>query len=99
MKLGFINFIAIVIFLGAAEIVITRMISKRTEKHLHSVQHMPTRYDFRDGKQILLHSGSNTYTEDYYYPAPPTDRRVTPEEHRRAWIQFWAEQEGHEPWD
>ena len=99
MRLGLALFIIIITLLAVVELSIIKAIGEHTVKRLESVQHMPTRYDFRDGKQILLHSGTGTYTQEYYYPAPPSRRTVTPEEHRRAWIQFWAEQEGHEPWE
>ena len=98
MKSGLCIFVCIIIGLGYLEFTLVNGVSKYLVRNIHETTKEQGRRDFRDGKQMILHSGTLMYTEEYHIPKPESVPRVTPEAHRQSQIDYWTQKEGHTPW-
>ncbi|MCB9469402.1 MAG: hypothetical protein H6677_14090 [Candidatus Obscuribacterales bacterium] len=97
MKSGLILFILIMFGLGVATAILTTSVSSYLDRDLTPVSVTEPRRDLQGGKQVVIDPEIARYWTAPEASRPESRNRVTPEEYQNAWMNYWAKQEGHEP--
>ncbi|HMO23745.1 MAG TPA: hypothetical protein PKC98_22505 [Candidatus Melainabacteria bacterium] len=97
MKSGLILFILIMFGLGVATMILTTSVTSYLDRDLTPVGVAEPRRDLQGGKQVVIDPEVGRYWTAPQASRPETIDRVTPEEYNHAWMNYWAKQEGHQP--
>lgn len=97
MKSGLILFILIMFGLGVATAILTTSVTSYLNREQAPSRVVEPRRDLQGGKQVVIDPEVGRYWTAPEASRPESIDRVTPEEYKHAWMNYWAKQEGHEP--
>ena len=97
MKSGFIVFLLVMLALSVSALIMTSGAASFMDDNMKLVETLDPRLDLQGREQIVIDPITERYLKDVYLTRPEAVDRVTPEEYQNAWMNYWAKQEGHEP--